>query len=267
MRQRILTLISLLACVLFGFGTEPAHAQDSLEHTKLVDGYTLTLSGPAIAEATTGRATLDVLLRDPQQQPLNGATVNVTLLAEHPAESGHGAMPSAPSHNPTVATPSADTDAGMAGMAGMAEPTSAPPTSMAAMPGMAGMAEPTSAPPTGMAAIPGMAGMAEPTSATPQPTHDHDTVIATNEHGLVPVHLVAGHAPGTYQGTLNFDQPGTWTVGVVFVVNGQEHETGFDLTVAQSRPRGLVLGGFAVVNALAIITAAVMRHRKLARHR
>ena len=247
MRQRILTLISLVACVLLGFGTEPTHAQESAEYTKLVDGYTLTLSGPAIAEATTGSATLDVLLRDPQQQLLSGATVNVTLLAYRPAESGHGAMPSATSHDSTVATPSAEADAGM--------------------PEMAGMAEPTSAPPTGMAAMPGMPGMAEPTSATPQPTHAHDTVITTNEHGLVPVQLVAGHAPGTYQGTLSFEQPGTWTVGVVFVVNGQERETSFDLTVAQSRPRGLVLGGFAVVNALAIITAAVMRHRKLARHR
>jgi len=247
MHQRIFTLISLLACVLFGFGTEPAHAQESAERTKLVDGYTLTLSGPAVAEATTGSATLEVLLRDPQQQPLSGATVNVTLLAEHLAESGHGAMPSVPSHDPMVAMPSAEADAGMAGMAGMAEPTSAPPT--------------------GMAAMPGMPGMVEPTSTTPQPTHAHDTVITTNEHGLVPVQLVAGHAPGTYRGMLSFDQPGTWTVGVVFVVNGQEHETSFDLTVAQSRPRGLVLGGFAVVNALAIITAAVMRHRKLARHR
>ena len=264
MRQRILTLISLVACVLLGFGTEPAHAQDSLEHTKLVDGFTLTLSGPAVAEATTGSATLDVLLRDPQQQPLSGATVNVTLLAYRPAESGHGAMPSAPSHDP------AESGHGAMPSAPSHDPAVATPNTPSAdagMAGMAGMAEPTSAPPTGMAAMPGMPGMAEPTSATPQPTHAHDTVITTNEHGLVPVQLVAGHAPGTYQGTLSFDQPGTWTVGVVFVVNGQERETSFALTVAQSRPRGLVLGGFAVVNALAIITAAVMRHRKLARHR
>jgi hypothetical protein len=54
-------------------------------------------------------------------------------------------------------------------------------------------------------------------------------------------------------------------VGVVFTIDGQEHGTTLDLTVAQARPRGLVLGGFAAINALAILTAAVLQCRKPAK--
>ncbi|NJO82050.1 MAG: hypothetical protein HC828_04125 [Blastochloris sp.] len=76
-----------------------------------------------------------------------------------------------------------------------------------------------------------------------------------------PVALFSGAEADMYSGALRFDQPGTWTVGVVFVVDGVERGAIFDLNVAQSRPRGLVLGGFALLNALAIGTAAWLKYR------
>jgi hypothetical protein len=93
--------------------------------------------------------------------------------------------------------------------------------------------------------------------------HDHSQASATEGRGLVPtpVELAPGAELGEYQGSLAFDAPGTWTVSVVFSIDGQERGAIFDLAVAQSRPRGLVLGGFALVNGLAIATAAVLKYR------
>jgi hypothetical protein len=243
MPRRILTLISLLAFALLAAGPQPARAQGGDNHTPsiVVDGYTLTLISPA--DATTGSATVIVTLHDARQQPVAGASVSAALLAYLPAAGGHGAM--LPAVTPVAHAP----DTGMAGMPEMAEPS--PTTdSMAGMPGMEGMA--------------GMPGMEAATAAPPAAAHGHGAASATEGHGLapIPVLLRAGDAPGSYQGTLSFDQPGTWTVGVVFSIDGQEHATTFDLAVAQSRPRGLVLGGFAAINALAILTAAVLRRRK-----
>jgi hypothetical protein len=262
MPRRILTLISLLAFALLAVGPQPARAQESTDHTPaiVVDGYTLTLASPT--EATTGNVTVSVTLRDAHQQPVAGAIVSAALLAYLPAAdnhgAAHGAMPPADSHDPTLATPAAHSGDSHAGMAGMDD--------MARMPGMDAA---TAAPPVpttdsmaGMDDMAGMPGMDAATAALPA-AHDHDTASATEGQGLapIPVLLRAGDAPGSYQGTLSFDQPGTWTVGVVFTIDGQEHGTTLDLAVAQSRPRGLVLGGFAAINALAIITAAVLRRR------
>jgi hypothetical protein len=250
MPRRILTLISLLAFALLAVGPQPARAQgDNHTPSIVVDGYTLTLISPA--EATTGNATVIVTLHDARQQPVAGATVSAALLAYLPAAEGHGAM--LPAVTPVAHAP----DTGMAGMPGMEDATSAPATpatdSMAGMPGMEGMA--------------GMPGMEAATSAPAAAAHDHGAASATEGHGLAaaPVLLATGDAPGSYQGTVSFDQPGTWTVGVVFSIDGQEHGTTFDLAVVQGRPRGLVLGGFAAINALAIITAAVLRRRKPAK--
>ncbi|MEI8308194.1 MAG: hypothetical protein WCF99_14135 [Chloroflexales bacterium] len=242
MRQRILTLIVLLAFVLLVAGPQLARAQNSTDHTPsiVVDGYTLTLTSPT--EAATGNATVIVTLRDARQQPVTGAIVSASLLAYLPAADGHGAM------LPSTTRDAHGADTGMAGMPGMEDATSAPATSvtdsMAGMPGMEGMA-----------------GMVTATAVPPATAHDHGAASATEGYGL-PVLLHTGDAPGSYQGTLSFDQPGTWTVGVVFTIDGQEHGTTFDLAVAQGRPRGLVLGGFAAINALAILTAAILRHRK-----
>jgi hypothetical protein len=94
-------------------------------------------------------------------------------------------------------------------------------------------------------------------------THDHGTTSATEGQGLAvpPVALAAGEELGEYQGELAFDEAGTYSVHVVFTVDGQERGAIFDVAVAQSRPRGLVLGGFALVNGLAIATAAVLKRR------
>ena len=129
--------------------------------------------------------------------------------------------------------------------------------------GAAHEARPPAATPDSMAGMPGMAGMPESPSVAPQAAHDHSAASATEGHGIVPVPVLlgAGEAEGSYQGRLNFDQPGTWTVGVAFRIDGHERETTFDLAVTQGRPRGLVLGGFALINAVVIGTAAVLRRR------
>ena len=278
-----LALISLLAVALLALGPAAARAEgDTFAHS--VEGYTVTLAGAAGA-VFTGAAPLLVTIYDAHQQPVTGATVSLARLAYLPAMSGHGAGHGA-------AEPMPDVPAAMLGMANMPAATSAPPApaapTMADMPGMANMPEPTSAPaahgheemanmpgmavatsvPTApaapsMADMPGMANMPEPTSAPAASAHDHDGTSTPEGQGFVPapVLLSAGATPGTYQGTLGFDQPGTWTLGLVFTIDGQAHETTFALAVAQSRPRELVIGGFALLNALALGTAAVLRRR------
>jgi hypothetical protein len=159
----------------------------------------------------------------------------------------------------TPAAHEANAHAGMPGMPGMAATTSVPPApTMAGMAGMPGMAAATPAAHEANAHA-GMPGMAAATSVPPEPAAAHSADSAAEGHGSVL--LGPSDAPGTYQGTLNFDQPGTWTLRVSISSDGQAHETTFDLVVVQDRPRGLVLGGFALVNALALGSAWVLRRR------
>ncbi|MEI8167061.1 MAG: hypothetical protein WCG26_11800, partial [Chloroflexales bacterium] len=250
---------SLLAVALLALGPAAARAEgDTFAHS--VEGYTVTLAGTAGA-VFTGAAPLLVTIYDAHQQPVTNATVSLARLADLPAASGHGA-----SHG--AAEPMAAAPAAMPGMANMPAATSAPTApaapSMANMPGMAvATSVPTAPAAPSMADMPGMTNMPAATSAPAASAHDHDGTSTPEGQGFVPapVLLSAGATPGTYQGTLGFDQPGTWTLGLVFTIDGQAHETTFALAVAQSRPRELVIGGFALLNALALGTAAVLRHR------
>lgn len=270
MPTRLLTTLSIVSLVLLLTTVESARAAGSHSSGLLVDGYTVTMTEPT-TEAQTGRVPIVVTLHDARQQPLIGATVNATLLAYLPAEEGHGATHGAadPTDNQSADhAPAAQSDSahatipGMADMPGMSHSDTESDTAHAAMPGMADMS--------------GMTGMvdADHTHGDTAPAsvdagHDHGAASPTEGQGLAPapVLLQATDVPGRYQGTLSFDRPGTWTIGIAFTVAGQEHGTTVDLAVTQSRPRGLVLGGFALLNGLVIGVAAVLRRtpRKPAR--
>lgn len=75
-----------------------------------------------------------------------------------------------------------------------------------------------------------------------------------------PVTLTAA-APGSYRGALTFAQAGRATVLVAFSVGRKHYSSRFSVAVVQSRPRGLVLGGFAAVNGLVILSAALLKRR------
>lgn len=93
--------------------------------------------------------------------------------------------------------------------------------------------------------------------------HDHsgDSALEGRGLALAPVALALSEEPGEYRGELTFDEAGTYTVGVVFTVDGVERGAIFEVAVAQRRPRALVLGGFALINGLAIGVAGWLRYR------
>jgi hypothetical protein len=110
------------------------------------------------------------------------------------------------------------------------------------------------------------------THSDDEPAHGDTPAAHADDHaddgqGLASaaVPLVAGEEMDVYAGELAFAEAGTYSVSVVFSVDSQEHGAIFAVAVAQSRPRGLVLGGFAFINALAIGCAGVLKWRKPAK--
>jgi hypothetical protein len=101
------------------------------------------------------------------------------------------------------------------------------------------------------------------------PTHDaepganpgNDHAADGHGHAAIPTMLERGAEAGTYVGTLHFEQAGEATVTVAFTIAGHERAALFVVPVVQARPRALVLGGFALVNGLAILAAAVLKRR------
>jgi hypothetical protein len=93
--------------------------------------------------------------------------------------------------------------------------------------------------------------------------HGHDAANAIEGQGLalLPVALAPSEEPDVYAGALAFDEAGTYSVSVVFAIDGEERGAIFGVAVAQSRPRGLVLGGFALINALAVGAAGWLKYR------
>jgi hypothetical protein len=79
-------------------------------------------------------------------------------------------------------------------------------------------------------------------------------------HGAIPTILERAEA-GVYRAPLFLDQVGTATVAVVFTLRETARTALFHVAVVQARPRALVLGGFAAVNALVIVTAAILKRR------
>lgn len=262
MNPRLIPLLSLLIVVLLLIVAEPAWADGGHGQTPEtpIDGYTVTFIGPE-AGARTGRNQVAVKLVDALGRPVADARVTATLLAYLPGEAGHGEThgTSAPVAAPAVvpAVP------GMAPMTGMVPATAAHAEAAATTHGD----EATAAHAEAAADTHGHEATAAHAEAAA--THGDETV---DDHGVdgqglavAPVVLGAGAEPGVYRGDLSFDQPGTYTIGVVFTLNGNERGTTYELAVAQGRPRGLVLGGFALVNGLAIGAAAFLKWRRPAK--
>jgi hypothetical protein len=230
-RRSLLTLaLALLALLIAGPGQALAHGE-GLQQT--VDGYTVTLFLPEKG-LFTGPNPLAVSLWDAQGTTPE-ATVSALVLAFTPAADGHG-----DTHNEAApANDHATTDSHEA----VAEDHAAADNHSDA------------AAPDDHVATDDHAAIAS--------EHAHDGARSIEGRGLVvaPVALAASDELGEYRGELSFDQVGTYTVSVIFTVDGEERGASFDVAVAQSRPRGLVLGGFALVNGLAIGTAALLKWR------
>jgi hypothetical protein len=89
----------------------------------------------------------------------------------------------------------------------------------------------------------------------------HDQAGEAHSHAPIAVLLEPGAEAGAYQGWLFFYEPGRSTIAIAFELQGETRATTFDVVVVRARPRALVLGGFAAVNALVIVTAAVLKRR------
>jgi hypothetical protein len=103
------------------------------------------------------------------------------------------------------------------------------------------------------------------TAASDPQTHDHTG--EAHSHAPVAVRLEPGAESGAYQGWLFFYEPGRSTVTIAFELLGEMRAVTFDVAVVRARPRALVLGGFAALNALVIVTAAVLKRGAVSRRR
>lgn len=92
-------------------------------------------------------------------------------------------------------------------------------------------------------------------------SHGDDHAADGHGHAAIPTMLERGAEAGAYVGTLHFEQAGEATVTVAFTIAGHERAALFTVPVVQARPRALVLGGFALINGLAIVAAAVLKRR------
>jgi hypothetical protein len=245
MPARLLPIIGLtLLSLLLASPTRALAHGEGPQQT--IDGYLVTLVVPQRGWYT-GANPVEVILWDAAGMAVD-ATVTLAPLAYAPAEEGHG-----DTHSDTPAAPE---DAHAAGDTAHNAAPAAPEDAHAA----------GDTAHTDSHAANSEAHGTEGTAHTD--SHATSTEVQADDHsgdgqGLapLPVSLAPSDEPDAYSGELAFDRPGTWTVSVVFVVDGEEHGTTFELAVAQSRPRGLVLGGFALVNGLAIATAAVLKRR------
>jgi hypothetical protein len=100
-----------------------------------------------------------------------------------------------------------------------------------------------------------------PVSEPQSDAHTDDHAGAAHSHDPIAVQLEPAAEAGAYQGWLFFYEPGRSTVTIAFELQGQTRAATFEVAVVRARPRALVLGGFAAVNALAIVAAAVLKRR------
>jgi hypothetical protein len=229
------TLLALLALLLSTPGLTLAHGEGPQQ---TVDGYTVTVALPEKG-FYTGRNPVAVSLWDWQGYTPD-ATVTVGLLAFTPLGDGHGdshgeAVP-ADGHAAEETDGHAAADSHDAASTGDHE-----------------------------AMVDDHAANSHDAATTDGQAHDAANAIEGQGLALAPVALAVSEELGEYRGELTFDEVGAYTVSVVFTIDGEEHGAIFDVAVAQSRPRGLVLGGFALVNALAIGAASVLKWRKPAK--
>lgn len=270
---RTLAGLALATLLIAAPGLALAHGEGPQQ---TVDGYTVTLMPPEKG-FFTGRNPIAVSLWDWQGNTPD-ATVSVGLLAFTPPGGGHGdshgeAAP-ADAHAVEATDAHAATDSHDAAATSdhevMADDQEAMASGHEAMAGdhdatttsgheaMAGDHEDTAD---------GQTADSHEATADGHTADSHEAASATEGRGLAlaPVALAPSEERGEYRGEIAFDEAGTYTVSAIFTVDGEEHGAIFDVAVAQSRPRGLVLGGFALLNALAIGTAGVIKWRKPAK--
>jgi hypothetical protein len=235
----------LFATLLAAPGLALAHGEGPQQ---TVDGYTVTLALPDKG-FFTGRNPLAVSLWDWQGKTPE-ATVSVLLLAYTPPSDGHG---------DTHGEAAAADDHGAADDHAAAAAAHATADDHAATDGHA--ATDNHATDDAHSAADDHAATNDQAAAAAEHAHDDAGAVEGRGLAVAPVALAASEELGEYRGEVVFDEAGTYTVSVIFTIDGEERGAIFDVAVAQSRPRGLVLGGFALVNALAIGSAAFLRWR------
>jgi hypothetical protein len=96
----------------------------------------------------------------------------------------------------------------------------------------------------------GMAGM------------DMDEAEAAHDE-IQAVHLKAAHEDGEYSGKVHIETTGEWVISVHLIIQGEEMEVDFPLTVKAGSNMG-ILTGFAGVNILILIVAAALKSKSTA---
>lgn len=227
MPTRIFSFYVALVFAVFASGPADVYA-DGGDHplVQIIDGYRVTLAFDA-EQAQTGTNELVVTLDTADGAPVTDATVTAAVVAYAPAEAGHSA-----SHGAKAAP------------APMDRPGEHQSHDMEADDHSAHQAAPAA-------------------SQAPAPNHDHTAGSGPEGHGQagVPSTLLGAPQPGSYRGALALDQAGTATITIAFTIAGKGRAGLFSVPVSQSRPRALVLGGFAAVNGLVILAAAVLKRR------
>lgn len=87
----------------------------------------------------------------------------------------------------------------------------------------------------------------------------HEGSGSAGHAGPTSMALKAGSHVGEYAGRVRVSEPGEWILRAGFVVEGQEREAEFSVNVDRAGPNWAVLGGFAGVNAAAILAAAIQK--------
>jgi len=110
---------------------------------------------------------------------------------------------------------------------------------------------------------------ANATGTAGQHIHSPGTGSPTEGQGLipVPVKLQAGTDPGVYRGMVSFAKEGTWTVVVAFTIQKQSRAVLFKVGIVDQRPRLALLAGFAAVNGVIIVAAAVRKRIRSSQRR
>ncbi len=198
-----------------------------------VDGYQVSL---VFAEpAKVGENPFHIQILDGMGMPVRNAQVEINAM---PVEEPQQHQENMQSGKPAMA--------GMDGMAAPA-PTTVPESGMS---GMGGMETSSTAAPAD--AMPGMEPAPAVAAETPEAAHPIETVK---------VMLAPGDSAGEYTGAIAFSAAGHWMLTAHLTINGQALEADFPVDVTGGSAGGVILAGFAGLNA-ALIGAAAITKRK-----
>jgi hypothetical protein len=254
----LLSSVSLLLLLTLP-GVTTAHSEDGCG-VKSANGYNFQLAF-ATTPLETGRNDLTVIMRDAKGEPISGAEIEVAVvqptqsdLAAHTEEEVAAQPQAETDHHAHVAVPAAG------------DHTHAPSDQWATQSGT----EPQIHQPAEMEHQEAdQAAEADVHAHTPaEVAREAETATDVHSHSgghgePTTVELEQGAAPGEYQGQVGFSREGQWLIKVNFLVDGQVGETEFVVDVVKRAPNWYVLGGFAGMNMLVIVVAAVMKRSTL----